>query len=155
MFRFPLFVTVFALVSFSANSNERESVNSVLDRLHHSASQANGDSYFSIFSERATYIGTDPTETWTLEQFKGFAVPYFNKGKGWTYVARDRHIYFSKNKDTAWFDEMLDNDKYGETRGTGVLVKSDHQWKIVQYHLTLPIPNELTNDVVKMIKPKP
>ena len=35
------------------------------------------------------------------------------------------------------------NDKYGELRGTGVLKLVDQDWKIVQYNLVLPMPNDL------------
>lgn len=133
-------------------ASNREEVSKVLDQLHFYASKANSKQYFSLFSDNAVYIGTDASETWTIEQFKTFAEPYFNKGKGWTYISNNRHIYFSKSKKTAWFDEMLLNENYGETRGTGILTKSHNGWKIEQYHLTLPIPNELAKQVVKMIK---
>jgi hypothetical protein len=38
------------------------------------------------------------------------------------------------------------------TRSTGVLIREDGAWKIAQYHLTIPIPNDLANRVVKMIR---
>ncbi len=127
-------------------------ISQTLNQLHQAASDANSEIYFSLFTTSAVFIGTDPKEIWTIKQFKYFAEPYFNKGTGWTYHPRDRHIYISESKQTAWFDEMLDNKKYGETRGTGVLVKTDSGWKIAQYHLTLPIPNSLTLAVVKRIQ---
>jgi hypothetical protein len=133
-------------------SPEKPLISKVLDLFHKAASDANSNAYFSYFSDNAIFIGTDPKETWNLQEFKAFAEPYFNKAKGWTYIPRDRHIYVSENKQTAWFDEMLDNKKYGETRGTGVLVKTMQGWKIAQYHLTLPIPNSITADVVKLIQ---
>jgi hypothetical protein len=52
----------------------------------------------------------------------------------------------------AWFDEALENEKYGTCRGTGVLRRIDGQWRIAQYHLTVPVPNDLLERVVKMIK---
>lgn len=135
----------------SANPNNT-SVSNILDQLHQSASKADGKTYFSLFAKKAIFIGTDPKEIWTIEGFKAFALPYFDKGTGWTYYPRNRHIYFSKSGETAWFDEMLDNDKYGVTRGTGVLVKTGNGWKIAQYHLTIPIPNSLTTEIVKIIE---
>ena len=42
--------------------------------------------------------------------------------------------------------------KYGNCRGTGVLVKLDAGWKIAQYNLMFPIPNDIAKDVIKMIK---
>jgi len=127
-------------------------ISQTLNQLHLAASEANSQIYFSLFTTNAVFIGTDPKENWTIKEFKTFAEPYFNKGTGWTYHSRDRHITISESKQTAWFDEMLDNKKYGETRGTGVLVKTARGWKIAQYHLTLPIPNSLTSSVVKMIQ---
>ena len=57
----------------------------------------------------------------------------------------------------AWFDELLDNAKYGRCRGTGVLRKMESGkggWKIVQYNLTLTIPNEVAGEVVALVKAK-
>lgn len=147
---FISFLLVFSCSLFA--KDQKGKVNQVLNQLHQSASNANASVYFSLFHKNATFIGTDPKETWSIQQFKDFALDYFEKGIGWTYYPRDRHVFFSDSKKTAWFDEMLNNDKYGETRGTGVLVLTDKGWKITQYHLTLPIPNELTPKVVKMIK---
>ncbi|MBV19632.1 MAG: hypothetical protein CL870_00845 [Cytophagia bacterium] len=64
----------------------------------------------------------------------------------------NRNIYLNNNKNTAWFDEELSNEKYGVFRGTGVLIKTDEGWKISQYNLLLPIPNELLIDYSKEIK---
>ena len=133
-------------------ASNKTDVSSILDQLHLYASQAKSTQYFSLFTDEAIFIGTDATENWTMKEFKAFAIPYFSKGKGWTYTSNNRHIYFSKSKNTAWFDEMLFNENYGETRGTGVLIRSESGWKIEQYHLTFPIPNELSEQVVKIIK---
>ena len=134
------------------SASDKDDVSSVLDHLHLYASEANSIKYFSLFTNGAIYIGTDADETWNMKHFKDFAHPYFSKGKGWTYTSNNRHIYFSQSKQTAWFDEMLFNESYGETRGTGVLIKSDNGWKISQYHLAFPIPNKVVKQVVKIIK---
>ena len=150
-----ILLLIFTSCPLSAkNNNIAEQINTVIDQLHQSASQADGKTYFSLFSKNALFIGTDPTETWSIKEFKAFANPYFEQGKGWTYHPRDRHVYVSDSGDTAWFDEMLDNDNYGVTRGTGVLVKVEGGWKIAQYHLTIPIPNELTKKIVEIIQGK-
>lgn len=129
-------------------------VDDVLNQLHQMAADANYDGYFSLYSDGAIFIGTDASEVWPIGEFKAYAKPHFDKGTGWTYLPRDRHIYFSKNNDVAWFDELLDNKKLGETRGTGVLVKQDGEWKISQYHLTIPIPNALAGQVAELINTK-
>lgn len=120
--------------------------------FHDAASKADGQRYFDHFAEGAIYMGTDATERWTLDQFRSFAEPYFSKGRGWTYVASERHVYVSDDGQTAWFDELLDNASYGVTRGTGVFVRGTDRWRMAQYHLTIPVPNDLAKTLVEMIR---
>lgn len=138
------------LADTPANSREQP-LAYVLDSFHQAAAQANSDKYFSLLSDDAVFIGTDAKERWSKAQFVSFAKPYFSNGKGWTYLPRDRHITFSHDGQVAWFDELLDNKKYGECRGTGVLVKSGESWLISQYHLTIPLPNELVAEFAERI----
>ncbi|MBR9790137.1 MAG: nuclear transport factor 2 family protein [Gammaproteobacteria bacterium] len=147
-----LIVLALCLVCFYGQASEKNKVSTVLDSLHRYASEAKFDSYFNLYSDEAIFIGTDASETWTLEEFKNYTKPVFDRGSGWTYKSRDRHIYFSPNKDVAWFDELLDNASLGLTRGTGVLVKTDAGWKVTQYHLTIPIPNDIADSVAEQIK---
>ncbi len=39
----------------------------------------------------------------------------------------------------------------GACRGSGVLVLSGGAWKIAQYNLSIPIPNDLADGVTKQI----
>ncbi|QDV07719.1 Alpha/beta hydrolase family protein [Planctomycetes bacterium Poly30] len=120
--------------------------------FHDAASKADGERYFAHFAEGAIYMGTDATERWTLAEFRSFAEPYFSKGRGWTYVASERHVYVSEDGQTAWFDELLDNSSYGVTRGTGVFVRGADRWRMAQYHLTIPVPNDLAKTLVELIR---
>ena len=147
-----LIVLVLCLVCFYGQASEKDKVSAVIDSLHRYASEAKFDSYFKLYASEAIFIGTDASETWTLEEFKNYAKPVFDRGSGWTYKSRDRHIYFSPNQDVAWFDELLDNASLGLTRGTGVLVKTEAGWKVTQYHLTIPIPNDIADSVADQIK---
>lgn len=125
----------------------------VLDRLHQAAAVADEAAYFELFADDAVFLGTDASERWTVLEFRAYAHPHFARGKGWTYTVREggRHVYLSADGNLAWFDEVLDNAKYGECRGTGVLRRVDGRFRIVQYNLTIPIPNEIAPDVVAMI----
>lgn len=134
-------------------TNPRGEAERVLEQLHRRAAAAE-PTYFDLFTPDAVYIGTDASERWTLDQFRAFAEPYFRRGQGWTYTLRPgtRHIQFSPDRQTAWFDEILDNASYGTTRGTGVLVRTPRGWRIAQYHLTIPMPNGLAREFVGRIR---
>lgn len=129
-------------------------VSAVLDALHGAAARADGPAYFALFTPDAVYIGTDASERWTLAQFRAFAEPYFGRGRGWTYTLRPgtRHVALSPGGGVAWFDELLDSDSYGTSRGTGVLVRTADGWRIAQYHLTFPIPNALAREFTGRIR---
>ncbi len=140
------------LVSSQQMEDHKAAVASVLDQLHDAASKADGERYFGLFAATAIFFGTDATERWPIDEFRSYAMKRFETGTGWTYHVRERHVYFDDDANIAWFDEVLQNDKYGECRGTGVLVKLGSAWKIVQYNLTIPIPNEIALEVVEMIR---
>jgi len=146
-----MIVVICVHASVHANQTQNE-ISSILDSFHQAASEANSQQYFDLISESGVFIGTDATERWDKKTFKTFAKPYFDKGQGWTYIPRDRHVTIAEGGKMAWFDEMLDNKSYGECRGTGVLVLSAQGWKISQYHLTIPIPNGIAKSLVEQIK---
>jgi hypothetical protein len=156
--RLLLALLVACTVGDQENSFDRPAataaVSAVLDALHHNASVANEDAYFALFAPEGVFFGTDITERWGVEEFRAYAHARFAQGQGWTYVLREatRNIEFDPAGQVAWFDEILDNANYGATRGTGAMRLMDGAWKITQYHLTIPIPNELARDVVEQIR---
>lgn len=127
-----------------------------LNALHAAASEANLEAYFACFDDDAVFLGTDASERWTTQEFKAYCTPYFAAGKGWTYTPRDRHVRLDdpRSPRMAWFDELLDNEKYGTCRGSGVLVRSGSpaEWKIVQYNLAFMVPNETAAEVTAITK---
>lgn len=127
---------------------ERTAVDSVLSDFHRLASEADFDAYFALMAPDAVFIGTDATERWSVDEFRSYAEPT----SGWTYDMTERHVFVAADGRTAWFDERLDNARYGDTRGTGVLVNTDAGWKIAQYHLTIPVPNALAGEFVDRIR---
>ena len=131
--------SIIIIVYILIGQNDKELINKVLDDLHHYASEADGVKYFSLFDSDAVFFGTDATERWSINEFKDYALKRFENGTGWTYYPINRNIY-------------LNNDKYGVFRGTGVLIKTNEGWKISQYNLLLPIPNNLLIDYSKEIK---
>ena len=138
--------------SVGAQTHPEDDVSAVLDSLHSKASQADFAGYFDLYADDAIFLGTDATERWNVTDFKAYTKPHFDRGNGWTYTPIQRHIYISEDGSTAWFDESLDNASLGLTRGSGALIKSGESWKVVQYNLTIPIPNELAREVVDKIR---
>ena len=141
-------------VSMAADTKfpETQNVNSTLDAFHLAASKADGSAYFGLFAPEGIFIGTDAGERWTVDEFRKYAEPHFKNGKGWTYTSKIRHVDFSPAGDVAWFDEILDSQSYGTSRGTGVLRKINGAWKISQYHLTFPMPNSLAKKFTTEIR---
>jgi uncharacterized protein YihD (DUF1040 family) len=130
--------------------NQESEINLVLNNWHKAAAEANFNNYFNSMTDDAIFIGTDATENWNKQEFIKFAKPYFDKGKAWNFSALERNIYFSSDKKTAWFDELL-NTQMKICRGSGVLVLDEKgNWKIKQYVLSMTIPNDHTDEVVKI-----
>lgn len=130
--------------------NQESNINLVLNNWHKAAAEANFNNYFNAMTDDAIFIGTDATENWNKSAFIQFAKPYFDKGKAWKFSALERNVYFSSDKKTAWFDELL-NTQMKICRGSGVLVLDEKgNWKIKQYVLSMTIPNDHTDEVVKI-----
>ena len=147
-------ISLLILITFlySQKSNQVIAVESVLDNLHIFASKANSKKYIDLFASNAVFFGTDISERWSINEFNAYATKRMATGTGWTYAMKERNIYLSDDKKTAWFDEVLISEKYGDFRGTGVLKIENKKWKVVQYNLLLPIPNHLLKKYALEIK---
>lgn len=125
-------------------------VDQTLDDFHDAADKGDAARYFAILPDDAVFLGTDASERWTGAGFRRFAEPWFRRGSAWTYVPLRRYVEVVG--DLAWFDERLDNDAYGECRGSGVLQRRDGRWVLRQYNLTIPVPNALAREFVARIR---
>ena len=142
-----LFVTV-----FSNAQTEKDKISQTLDAWHKAAADAKFDEYFNLMTDDAIFIGTDATENWIKPDFKVWAKPFFDKGKTWNFTALERHIFLDKTGKVAWFDELL-NTQMKICRSSGVLVKVGKEWKIQHYVLSMTIPNDEVDAVVKIKSP--
>lgn len=141
-----LIVACFAAAATKAD--DKADVSAVLDDLHSAAAAADWPRYFALYTDDAIFLGTDVTERWDKPTFQGYA----SRSNGWTYTLRERNIDLTPDGDHAWFDEVLDNAKYGTSRGTGVVIRTPSGWKIAQYHLVFPIPNDLAAGITQQIQ---
>ncbi|MGM0587787.1 MAG: nuclear transport factor 2 family protein [Bacteroidota bacterium] len=136
-----------------ASESAAKPIHDVLDAWHQAASEANLEGYFNHFaSDSAIFMGTDRTERWTVDEFRVWSKPYFDRGKAWSFQAVSRTVYLSNDGQTAWFDEQLDTPNLGPSRGSGVLVNTQEGWKIAHYNLSIPIPNPLVDSFVELIQ---
>lgn len=141
--RLVLVITALIATALPPAAQQDVAVAKVLDDFHDAAAKADEKRYFAHFTPDAVFMGTDATERWTVDAFKKFAAPHFQKKSAWTFVPKDRYVVLSPRGDVAWFDEVVDSEHMGACRGTGVLRKIDGTWRIAHYNLTLPIPNDL------------
>lgn len=149
---FLLLTVTFAHAQTNAENKERVKIHSVLDNWHKAAADADFDKYFDVMTPSFVFLGTDASEYWTRSSFAAYAKPYFDKGKAWKFTRLERHIYLNYDRTTAWFDELLETDMK-ICRGSGVLLRQNGQWKIAQYVLSMTIPNDNTQEVVKIKTP--
>jgi len=133
-------------------SSANDELNAVLDGFHQAAAEANYQRYFDLLAEDAVFLGTDASERWTKDAFKTFVKPYFSQGRGWLYVPTKRNLSTVNDSNIVFFDELLHSESYGQCRGSGLLIKENNQWKILQYNLSIPLPNHLAKSIVGLIK---
>lgn len=145
-----LLVSVFTANLFA--QDDKAEINKLMDNWHLAAAQADLEAYFGAMDDNSIFIGTDAGENWNKKTFQDFCKPYFDKGKAWDFKPLERHIYFSADGKTAWFDELLDT-WMKLCRGSGVLEKKGGVWKIKHYVLSMTIPNDNTNAVIKIKAP--
>lgn len=154
MYKLMLSFIFFSLFtsSVTASNKVNNEYDEVLDSFHQAASEANFDKYMSLLAQDAIYLGTDSGERWNKNEFSAFVMPYFNQGKGWLYVPIERHVTPIQATNIVFFDELLENKNYGRCRGTGLLINTPQGWKILQYNLSIPVPNAIASQVVESIK---
>ncbi|MCS6181055.1 nuclear transport factor 2 family protein [Shewanella baltica] len=130
----------------TTSSSDQQAAAQVLDLLNQYSSDADWDKYFALYRKDGIFIGTDASERWGMAEFEHYSRPT----KGWRYDLTERHLI--QYGDVILFDELLNSPAYGVSRGTGTLIKTDGYWKIAQYHLSFPIPNEIAKQITTEIK---
>jgi hypothetical protein len=142
-----LFLTLIFSSQFSFS--QEKNLDTLMNQWHRSAGTANYANYFGFMSDDFVFLGTAPGERWNKQAFSNFSKPYFDKGKAWNFTPSHRIWMFSKDTTIAWFDEDLDTWMRG-CRGSGILVKSNGEWKIAYYNLTVLIENEKINSFIEL-----
>lgn len=133
---------------------EPDGAAAVLDDFHDAAAKGDLERYFGHFTADAVFVGTDASEHWTVVEFRAYAAPHFDGVSAWTYVPVERWLR-PRGADWCAFEEQLTNAAYGRVRGSGLLVREAGTWKVAQYVLSFPIPNDKAAAVVALLAGRP
>jgi hypothetical protein len=148
-----MFVLSFTAISAQTKfEKDKIEIATMLDAFNVAAAKADYKTYFDFYAEESTFIGTDATEVWDKKEFMIWAKPYFDKKKTWNFTSLKRNIHFTKDGQLAWFDELL-NTQMKICRGSGVVEKINGHWKVKQYVLSMTVPNEVSDNVVRLKAP--
>lgn len=140
------------------NGSSEIQANAAVDAWHRAAATGDLRAYQNLMTRDVVFLGTDKTERWVGDEFINFCRPYFDGPKpygegAWTYEPIERHLEFADDLRTAWFDERLVNQAYGNCRGTGVLRSDDgDRWRVAHYSLTFLVPNGVAKGIVGQIQ---
>ena len=127
-----------------AGIGAQDEVRKVFDEMLEAQNAGDAGRLRSMLSERpdAVHIGTDAEEWWTSTQVVD-AVAAAGGGDGIRAVADDIDIHVQG--DVAWAEGRgrFTSAGGGErpVRMTGVLIREDGQWKVVQSHASVGVPN--------------
>jgi ketosteroid isomerase-like protein len=127
-----------------AGTGAQDEVRKVFDEMLEAQNTCDAGRLRSMLSERpdAVHIGTDAEEWWTSTQVVD-AVAAAGGGDGIRAVADDIDIHVQG--DVAWAEGRgrFTSAGGGErpVRMTGVLIREHGQWKVVQSHASIGVPN--------------
>ncbi|WP_321394787.1 nuclear transport factor 2 family protein [Emcibacter sp.] len=131
---------------------EERAVAALIDGFHNAADKGAKERYLDYLTGEAVFMGTDSRERWPYPEFEKYVGDRFRDGKGWSYRSIEKHISFAPDGRTGWFDEITRSEKWGDFRGTGVVLKLGDDWKIAHYSLTFLVPNEVWEKVSEVVK---
>ncbi|MFK7937644.1 MAG: nuclear transport factor 2 family protein [Saprospiraceae bacterium] len=131
--------------------NPTTAIDTLMNRWHRAAATGDEEVFFGSMTADGIYIGTDASELWLRDELKEWSKKYFERDSAWSFTPTERNIYFAKDGQTAWFDELLDT-WMGACRSSGIVTKTAEGWKIQHYHLSIAVPNDVVQDYLKLLK---
>ena len=92
-------ILVLCLVGLAASAQiPEQQVRAVLDDWHQAASVADEPRYFGHFAPNGVFMGTDPTERWTVAEFRKWAKPQFQRKSAWSFKPRAAYRFFRRSQ---------------------------------------------------------
>jgi uncharacterized protein (TIGR02246 family) len=127
-----------------AETGAQDEIRTVLDQLLEALSAGDAEQMRSMLSERpdAVHIGTDAEEWWTSKQIVDAMAAAGGAGEIQV-IADDIDIHV--HGEVAWAEGhgrfTMAGGGERPFRMTAVLVREDGQWKVVQSHACIGVPN--------------
>lgn len=131
---------------------DRRAALAALTEFHQSVQDGDADRHFGMLAPDAVLFGTASDEQWTAESYRAWLSPYLPAAAGRMSMPVEQHVTLSDDGTVAWFHERLDKPGFAELRATGVMTKVDGRWKIAQYHVAFPLPNEIAVEVAERMR---
>ena len=155
-FALALSACLLAAPAFAASHTEMSAdaaAKAVVDQfnqLFESEDMAGFDRLFAHDADAVSF-GTDAAERFVgFDALRKSVTTQFASFEGSKLTVRDEVVKVSRGGDVAWFSEVVDWDTKagGEAvslkgcRFTGVLEKRDGEWKVVQFHASMPVQGQ-------------
>ncbi len=140
-----------------SESEAAAAVESVLADFHLAAWNADPQGAIEHLAPDAIFLGPDAADRFDTDELR----ERFSDVIGWLSEATERHVVVSADETLAWFDQRLESRQLGELRATGVLRFANDRpagggpagsWQIVQYHVAMPVPNELLGELSEKLR---
>jgi len=128
-----------------AGTGYQDEIRKLLNEMIEAQNSGDAPRLRTMLSERpdVVHIGTDAAEWWTSGQVVG-AVAAVGSGDDVRAVADDIDVHVQG--DIAWVEGRgrftRADGAERPVRMTGVLVREDGRWKVVQSHASIGVPNE-------------
>lgn len=128
------------------DSDDEKDIRAAIDRMTEALQAADAETLNSLLSDRpgSAHIGTDPAEWWTKEELVADVKSAMSVG-GSPIRAERGEVYVHVLGDVAWAEgtgKFTNGEAERAIRTTGVFVREGGQWKTVQSHASIGVPNE-------------
>lgn len=142
--------------AFASSHTERDAAagaKAVVDQFNHLFESEDMAAFDRVFAHDADAVsfGTDAAERFVgFDELRKSVTAQFASIETTKLAVRDQVVKASRGGDAAWFSEVFDWDLKagGEAvqlkgvRFTGVLEKRDGEWKVVQFHASVPVQGQ-------------
>ncbi|MGA7834090.1 MAG: nuclear transport factor 2 family protein [Acidimicrobiales bacterium] len=128
------------------DSDDEKAIRAVIDRMTEALQAADAEKLNSLLSDRpgSAFIGTDPAEWWSREELVADIKAAMAAG-GSPVRAEHDEVQVHVLGDVAWAEgtgKFTNGTAERAIRTTGVFVREGDQWRTVQSHASIGVPNE-------------